>query len=94
MAALLLKEPLVTDAVSSETFDEIWLAEFSVNASDPDKVNIEATIIPAKTVDGKKVLSKVGGKRFGIEDFFSTATQDEMVVMYSLINLLKTRADV
>jgi hypothetical protein len=94
MAALLLKTPVVTDAVKSETFDELWLEELHINARDPNKVSIEATIVPAKTVEGNKVLSKVGGQRYRIADFFATATQEEMVVMYSLITLLKTRADV
>lgn len=93
--AIELKTPVVTPEIESETFNEIWLSRLVVQAFNPNEpVKVNAVLSPAKSVADGKELNHASDICLNIEDFFATATQAEMVVMYNLINLLKARANV
>ena len=93
MSAITLNTPVVVPATEEKTFDEVWLATFSVDARNPNgKTSLSATMFPARTVDGKKELAYTGRKEINVPDLWAVATQEEMVLMYNLVTAIKLRA--
>lgn len=101
MAKFILENPTVVPAqvIEEKTFDEGWLSMFHVNAPDINgRISIMAKIKKVRRVnEGEPTEYKeTNGEEIDvhIEDFFGTATAEELQVMGMLLAMIKARANI
>ena len=96
MSAVLFDTPVVTPAVSPQSFETIWLRRLAVDATVPSRVVVQAEIVPSH-IDpstGAITLYNEGLIPVVIDDFFNNSSPAEQAIVFEIIAMLKARAGV
>lgn len=100
MAAILLNNPGVVPPAEGATYPILWLSHFRVEARDPNApVSIHGKIDKARVIGvdetGKQRLELMpnGSIDINLNDFYNTATPEQLAVAQSLLEMIQPIAD-